>query len=68
MTDPTGKLTNGRTKLASVFNRILARDAVICGNSLASQKINRISSGIGLRESLQCTGEGKALIALRPPN
>ncbi len=42
-------------------------DAVMCINFLESQKVNRISSGIGLRQPAHCTAEGKVLTAFQPP-
>ena len=45
---------------------ILDHDGVVCVNFLESQKVNRISSGIGLRKPVHCTAEGKALIAFQP--
>lgn len=47
---------------------ILDHDGVVCVNFLESQKVNRISSGIGLRKPVHCTAEGKVLIAFQPPN
>jgi IclR family transcriptional regulator, KDG regulon repressor len=46
---------------------ILDHDGVVCVNFLESQKVNRISSGIGLRKPVHCTAEGKVLIAFQPP-
>jgi IclR family KDG regulon transcriptional repressor len=46
---------------------ILDHGGVVCINFLESQKVNRISSGIGLRKPVHCTAEGKALIAFQPP-
>ena len=46
---------------------ILDHDGVVCVNFLESQKVNRISSGIGLRKPVHCTAEGKILIAFQPP-
>src|SRR6185437_11434946 len=46
---------------------ILDHDGVVCVNFLESQKVNRISSGIGLRKPVHCTAEGKVLIAYQPP-
>ena len=46
---------------------ILDHDGVVCVNFLESQKVNRISSGIGLRKPVHCTAEGKALVAFQPP-
>src|SRR5665213_1216747 len=46
---------------------ILDHGGVVCVNFLESQKVNRISSGIGLRKPVHCTAEGKALIAFQPP-
>jgi len=46
---------------------ILDHDGVVCVNFLESKKVNRISSGIGLRKPVHCTAEGKALIAFQPP-
>lgn len=40
---------------------------VVCVNFLESKKVNRTSSGIGLRKPVHCTAEGKALIAFQPP-
>jgi IclR family KDG regulon transcriptional repressor len=45
---------------------ILDHGGVVCVNFLESQKVNRISSGIGLRKPVHCTAEGKALIAFQP--
>lgn len=45
---------------------ILDHDGVVCVNFLESQKVNRISSGIGLRKPAHCTAEGKVLIAFQP--
>lgn len=45
---------------------ILDHGGVVCVNFLESQKVNRISSGIGLRKPIHCTAEGKALIAFQP--
>ncbi|MGH8297161.1 MAG: IclR family transcriptional regulator [Steroidobacteraceae bacterium] len=45
---------------------ILDHDGVVCVNFLESQKVNRISSGIGLRKPVYCTAEGKVLIAFQP--
>lgn len=45
---------------------ILHHGGVVCVNFLESQKVNRISSGIGLRKPLHCTAEGKVLIAFQP--
>ncbi len=39
---------------------------VVCVNFLESKKVNRISSGIGLRKPVHCTADGKALIAFQP--
>ena len=46
---------------------ILDHDGVVCVNFLESQKVNRITSGIGLRKPVHCTAEGKVLIAFQPP-
>lgn len=46
---------------------ILDHDGVVCVNFLESQKVNRISSGIGLRKPVHCTAEGKVLVAFQPP-
>ncbi len=46
---------------------ILDHDGVVCVNFLESQKVNRISSGIGLRKPVHCTAEGKVLIAFQTP-
>jgi IclR family transcriptional regulator, KDG regulon repressor len=46
---------------------ILDHGGVVCVNFLESKKVNRISSGIGLRKPVHCTAEGKALIAFQPP-
>jgi IclR family transcriptional regulator, KDG regulon repressor len=45
---------------------ILDHGGVVCVNFLESKKVNRISSGIGLRKPVHCTAEGKALIAFQP--
>lgn len=45
---------------------ILDHGGVVCVNFLESQKVNRISSGIGLRKPIHCTAQGKALIAFQP--
>ncbi|MDB5974017.1 MAG: IclR family transcriptional regulator [Nevskia sp.] len=45
---------------------ILDHGGVVCVNFLESQKVNRISSGIGLRKPVHCTAEGKAMIAFQP--
>ena len=47
---------------------ILDHGGVVCVNFLESKKVNRISSGIGLRKPVHCTAEGKALIAFLPPD
>jgi IclR family transcriptional regulator, KDG regulon repressor len=44
---------------------ILDHGSVVCVNFLESKKVNRISSGIGLRKPVHCTAEGKALIAFQ---
>ena len=44
---------------------ILDHGGVVCVNFLESKKVNRISSGIGLRKPVHCTAEGKALIAFQ---
>jgi IclR family transcriptional regulator, KDG regulon repressor len=46
---------------------ILDHGGVVCVNFLESKKVNRISSGIGLRKPVHCTAEGKALVAFQPP-
>jgi IclR family transcriptional regulator, KDG regulon repressor len=46
---------------------ILDHGGVVCVNFLESKKVNRTSSGIGLRKPVHCTAEGKALIAFQPP-
>ncbi len=46
---------------------ILDHGGVVCVNFLESKKVNRISSGIGLRKPVHCTADGKALIAFQPP-
>ena len=46
---------------------ILDHGSVVCVNFLESKKVNRISSGIGLRKPVHCTAEGKALIAFQSP-
>ena len=46
---------------------ILDHGGVVCVNFLESQKVHRITSGIGLRKPAHCTAEGKALIAFQPP-
>jgi IclR family KDG regulon transcriptional repressor len=46
---------------------ILDHGGVVCVNFLESKKVNRITSGIGLRKPVHCTAEGKALIAFRSP-
>jgi DNA-binding IclR family transcriptional regulator len=46
---------------------ILDHDGVVCVNFLESKKVNRISSGIGLRKPVHCTAEGKVLIAFQAP-
>lgn len=46
---------------------ILDHDDVVCVNFLESQKVNRITSGIGLRKPVHCTAEGKVLIAFQAP-
>lgn len=46
---------------------ILDHGGVVCVNFLESKKVNRISSGIGLRKPVHCTAEGKALIAFQSP-
>jgi IclR family KDG regulon transcriptional repressor len=45
---------------------VLDHGGVVCVNFLESKKVNRISSGIGLRKPVHCTAEGKALIAFQP--
>jgi DNA-binding IclR family transcriptional regulator len=45
---------------------ILDHGGVVCVNFLESKKVNRISSGIGLRKPVHCTAEGKVLIAFQP--
>ena len=45
---------------------ILDHGGVVCVNFLESQKVHRITSGIGLRKPVHCTAEGKALIAFQP--
>jgi IclR family transcriptional regulator, KDG regulon repressor len=45
---------------------ILDHGGVVCVNFLESKKVNRISSGIGLRKPVHCTADGKALIAFQP--
>ena len=45
---------------------ILDHGGVVCVNFLESKKVNRTSSGIGLRKPVHCTAEGKALIAFQP--
>ena len=47
---------------------ILDHGGVVCVNFLESKKVNRTSSGIGLRKPVHCTAEGKALIAFQPPS
>ena len=44
---------------------ILDHGGVVCVNFLESRKVNRISSGIGLRKPVHCTAQGKALIAFQ---
>jgi IclR family KDG regulon transcriptional repressor len=46
---------------------ILDHGGVVCVNFLESKKVNRISSGIGLRKPVHCTAEGKALVAFQSP-
>jgi DNA-binding IclR family transcriptional regulator len=44
---------------------VLDHGGVVCVNFLESKKVNRISSGIGMRKPVHCTAEGKALIAFQ---
>jgi IclR family transcriptional regulator, KDG regulon repressor len=44
---------------------ILDHGGVVCVNFLESKKVNRISSGIGLRKPVHCTAEGKVLVAFQ---
>jgi len=46
---------------------VLDHGGVVCVNFLESKRVNRISSGIGLRKPVHCTAQGKALIALQSP-
>jgi IclR family transcriptional regulator, KDG regulon repressor len=45
---------------------ILDHGGVVCVNFLESNKLNRVTSGLGLRKPVHCTAEGKALIAFQP--
>ena len=44
---------------------ILDHGSIVCVNFLESKKVNRITSGIGLRKPIHCTAEGKALAAFQ---
>ncbi len=46
---------------------ILDHGSVVCVNFFESKKVNRISSGMGLRKPVHCTAEGKALMAFQSP-